>query len=83
MQRTVTEFNLKMGIDTTDLTDEELMQGNKYIATKLTERLCNSERVALIIDRLIYYLPDETRCKALGFCSTKEHARYMAEQFQS
>lgn len=79
----LTPFQYLCISDTTDLTDEELMQGNKYIATKLTERLCNSERVALIIDRLIYYLPDETRCKALGFCSTKEHARYMAEQFQS
>ena len=79
----LTPFQYLCISDTTDLTDEELMQGNKYIATKLTERLCNSERVALIIDRLIYYLPDETKCKALGFCSTKEHARYMAEQFRS
>lgn len=67
--------------DNTDLTSEDLMQGNKYIATKLTDKLCNEERVSLIIDRLNYYLPDETACKALGFCSTKEHAQYMAQQF--
>ncbi len=79
----LTPFQYLCISDTTDLRDEELMQGNKYIATKLTDRLCNSERVALIIDRLTYYLPDETKCKALGFCSTKEHARYMAEQFRS
>lgn len=59
------------------------MQGNKYVATRLTERLCNRERVALIIDRLRYYLPDETRCRALGFCATKAHARYMTESFRA
>lgn len=79
----LTPFQYLCISDNTDLRDEYLMQGNKYIATKLTERLCNKERVALIIDRLSYYLPDETKCKALGFCSTKEHARYMAEQFRS
>lgn len=79
----LTPFQYLCISDNTDLRDEDLMQGNKYIATRLTERLCNSERVALIIERLRYYLPDETKCKALGFCSTKEHARYMAEQFRS
>lgn len=79
----LTPFQYLCISDDIDLRDEDLMQGNKYIATKLTERLCTSQRVALIIDRLIYYLPDETKCKALGFCSTKEHARYMAEQFRS
>lgn len=59
------------------------MQGNKYIATKLTEKLCNQERVGLIVNKLHYYLPDETKCKALGFCASKEHARYMAEQFNA
>ena len=67
--------------DDTDLTDEELMQGDRYVATKLTEKLCNSERVGLIINRLQYYLPDEHKCRALGFCATKKHAQYMAEQF--
>lgn len=30
-----------------------------------------------------YYLPDETKCRALGFCASKEHAKYMAEKFNS
>lgn len=68
--------------DTTDLRDDNLMQGNKYIATKLTEKLCNSECVGLILDKLEYYLPDVTKCKALGFCSTKKHAEFMATQFR-
>ncbi len=79
----LTPFQYLCISDNTDLTDDDLMQGNKYVATRLTERLCNRERVGLIIDRLSYYLPDETRCRALGFCATKEHARYMAESFRA
>ncbi len=79
----LTPFQYLCISDNTDLTDEDLMQGSKYVATKLTEKLCNRERVGLIIDRLKFYLPDEQRCKALGFCATKEHARYMAESFSA
>ena len=79
----LTPFQYLCISDNTDLTDDELMQGSKYVATRLTERLCNRERVGLIIDRLRYYLPDETRCKALGFCATKAHAQYMAESFRA
>jgi len=78
----LTPFQYLCISDNTDLTDEELMQGNKYVATKLSEKLCNDERVGLIIDRLGYYLPDETKCRALGFCATKEHAKFMAERFR-
>ena len=79
----LTPFQYLCISDNTDLTDDDLMQGSKYVATKLTERLCNMERVGLIVDRLGYYLPDEHRCKALGFCATKEHARFMAESFKA
>lgn len=78
----LTPFQYLCISDDTDLTDEELMQGDRYVATKLTERLCNGERVRLIVDRLQYYLPDERRCRALGFCATKKHAQYMADEFQ-
>lgn len=79
----LTPFQYLCISDNTNLTDNDLMQGSKYVATKLTARLCNEERVGLIIDRLRYYLPDETKCKALGFCATKEHAEYMANQFKA
>ena len=79
----LTPFQYLCISDNTDLRAEDLMKGNKYIATKLTEKLCNQERVGLIINKLHYYLPDETKCKALGFCASKEHARYMAEQFNA
>ena len=77
----LTPFQYLCISDNTDLTDDDLMQGSKYVATKLTEKLCNKERVGLIVDRLKYYLPDETKCRALGFCATKEHARFMSESF--
>jgi superfamily II DNA or RNA helicase len=79
----LTPFQYLCISDDTDLRDDDLMQGSKYVATKLTERLCNKERVGLIIDKLRYYLPDETHCKALGFCATKEHARFMADHFNA
>lgn len=79
----LTPFQYLCISDNTDLTDDDLMQGNKYVATKITERLCNNERVGLIIERLGYYLPDEYRCKALGFCATKKHAQFMAESFKT
>ena len=78
----LTPFQYLCISDDTDLTDEELMQGDRYVATKLTERLCNRERVGLIVNRLQYYLPNEHKCRALGFCATKQHAQYMAEEFQ-
>lgn len=77
----LTPFQYLCISDDTDLTDEELMQGDRYVATKLTEKLCNRERVGLIINRLQYYLADEHKCRALGFCATKKHAQYMADEF--
>ncbi len=77
----LTPFQYLCISDDTDLTDEELMQGHRYVATKLTDKLCNKERVGLIVNKLQYYLPDEHKCRALGFCATKKHAQYMAEQF--
>lgn len=79
----LTPFQYLCISDNTDLTNDDLMQGCKYVATKLTGKLCNKERVGLIVNRLRYYLPDETKCRALGFCATKEHARYMAEAFRA
>lgn len=78
----LTPFQYLCISDDTDLSDDELMQGSKYIVSKLSDRLCNNERVGLIVNKLRYYLPDEHNCKAIGFCSTKEHAKYMAEKFQ-
>lgn len=77
----LTPFQYLCISDDTDLTDNELMQGDRYVASKITEKLCNRERVGLIVNRLNYYLPDENKCRALGFCATKRHAQYMADEF--
>lgn len=79
----LTPFQYLCISDDTDLTNDNLMQGGKYIASKITEILCNTERVGLIINKLSYYLPDEYKCKALCFCATKEHAYFMAERFKA
>lgn len=78
----LTPFQYLCISDDTDLSDDHLMQGNCYVPARLTPMLCTSQRVCLIIDRLRYYLPDHERCKALAFCATKEHARYMAQSFR-
>ena len=36
----------------------------------------------MIVNRLQYYLADERKCRALGFCATKKHAQFMAEEFR-
>ena len=80
----LTPFQYYCISDDTDLTDDSLWQNGrngKYITSKLSERLCNSLRTELIIDRLKYYLPDENKCKALCFCTDKNHAKYMADSF--
>jgi superfamily II DNA or RNA helicase/HKD family nuclease len=62
----------------TDLSDDSLMSGQRYISSKLLEKLCTKHRVELVLRSLSYYLPDETRCRALCFCEDKNHAIYMA-----
>jgi superfamily II DNA or RNA helicase/HKD family nuclease len=66
----------------TDLSDDELMSGHKYIVSKMSERLQTTQRVALIVDRLQHYIADESKCKALCFCADKAHAVYMATEFK-
>lgn len=65
--------------DDTDLTDESIWKGGKYIDSKLSERLCTKQRTALIAKTLGYYLADEHKVKALCFCTDKNHAKYTAE----
>ena len=78
----LTPFQYLCISDSTDISGNELWANGKYILSKLTDKLCNDERVGLIIQKLREYLPDETRCHALCFCSDKRHADYMASQFR-
>jgi superfamily II DNA or RNA helicase/HKD family nuclease len=63
----------------TDLSDDNLMVGHRYVASRLYDKLCTPQRVGLVIKSLKYYLPDEQACKALCFCAGQEHANYMAD----
>ncbi|QDH78403.1 DUF3427 domain-containing protein [Echinicola soli] len=54
----------------------------KYIPSELSKVYTgNDKRVGHIIDNLEKYVTDIHQVKAIGFCVTKEHAKYMAEKF--
>jgi len=78
----LTPFQYLCITDPTDISGDELWNGNKYDKNLLSDRLCTRDRVALIIQKLREYLPDENSCKALCFCSNQRHAEFMAAEFQ-
>jgi len=78
----LTPFQYLCITDATDLTGDDLWEGNKYVVARLSERLCTEERAALVVNKLREYLPDENACKALGFCCNKRHAEFMATQLR-
>jgi superfamily II DNA or RNA helicase len=56
--------------------------GGKYIASELSNiYTANDRRVREIIDALEKYTKDKSEVRALGFCVTMEHAKFMAEKF--
>lgn len=77
----LTPFQYLCISDPLDISGNELWTNGKYILSKLTDKLCNKERVGLIIEKLNEYLPDKNKCHALCFCSDKRHAKFMAGQF--
>lgn len=48
---------------------------------EIAERLNVASRVDYIIEQMQFYGFDGQKRKALGFCITKKHARFMAEEF--
>jgi superfamily II DNA or RNA helicase/HKD family nuclease len=62
-------------------------KNGKYDAGELTriftaDHIEARQRVQSILDALERYCTDPAAVRTLGFCVTKEHARYMAEAFQ-
>ncbi len=56
--------------------------GGRYVASELTNLYTsNDRRVGEIITNLEKYTKDKHDLRALGFCVTIEHAKYMAEKF--
>ena len=77
----LTPFQYLCISDNTDLSSDDLMSGNKYISSKLSDKLSTKERAYLIIERLRHYLADERECRALCFCTDKKHSDFMAAEF--
>ena len=67
--------------DGVDLSQVKWTRG-RYDPTTLSELYTgNDQRTAQIIEQLNKYTADLDDVKGLGFCVTKEHARYMARKF--
>ena len=67
--------------DSIDLSTVSWVRG-RYVASELTNLYTsNDRRVGEIITNLEKYTKDKQDVRALGFCVTIEHAKYMAEKF--
>jgi len=67
--------------DSIDLTNIGWERG-RYIASQLTKiYTSNDRRVSEIIQALEKYTKDKTDLRAIGFCVSIEHAKFMAEKF--
>ncbi len=67
--------------DSIDLSNVDWERG-RYVASQLTNiYTANDRRVSEIIQALEKYTKDSTDVRALGFCVSIEHAKFMAEKF--
>lgn len=67
--------------DSVDLTQTSWVRG-KYLASELTNiYTSNDRRIREIIDALEKYTKDKSEVRALGFCVSMEHAKFMAQKF--
>ncbi|SFB07039.1 MULTISPECIES: DEAD/DEAH box helicase [unclassified Bacillus (in: firmicutes)] len=63
-------------IDGIDLSDVSIVD-----IDEITKRLKVNERVDFIIEKMNFYSHDGEKRKCLGFCAGREHAQYMAAEF--
>lgn len=66
--------------DATDY-DQIRWTGRGYDEEELGEKLSTDTRASLIVQNLRRYLPSTGKVKALAFCASVGHARYMASRF--
>jgi superfamily II DNA or RNA helicase len=66
--------------DSVDLKNVKWQNG-KYSSTELTEVYNKEHRVGEIISKCEEYLTDINDVISLGFCVSKEHAKFMSEKF--
>ncbi len=57
--------------------------GFGYDETELDNALIDDTRAELIINNIIKFLPSSGKIKALAFCSSRAHARYMDKEFNN
>lgn len=76
-------FHYFMVTDPVDISKVKFTRG-KYDSASLDALYNgNAERVSAIVNALNKYQPDIDSIVGLGFCVSKEHARYMAQMFNS
>ncbi|MCO7175349.1 DUF3427 domain-containing protein [Sporolactobacillus kofuensis] len=61
------------GVDLSDVSIDDVAE--------VAKRLKVNQRVDFIIDKMNFYGYDGESCKCLGYCVTKDHAQYMADEF--
>ncbi|MCT4561369.1 MAG: DUF3427 domain-containing protein [Crocinitomicaceae bacterium] len=67
--------------DSVDLSSVSWVKG-RYLPSELTNiYTSNDKRVGEIISALEKYTKEKTEVRAIGFCISMEHAKYMAEKF--
>jgi len=67
--------------DSIDLSNVRWEKG-RYVASELTSiYTANDRRVGEIINNLNKYVRDINEVRAIGFCATMEHAKFMSEKF--
>ncbi len=54
----------------------------KYDVSELSDALSTKNRVKLITDAILHYLSDPFSARALCFCSSKDHAIFMADSLK-
>lgn len=77
----LTPFQYFCVSDSVDLRSDNLWSGNKYKIEALSQKLCDTSRVAMIVNTIVKYIADEYKCRALCFCTDKHHAQFMSQAF--
>lgn len=73
--------------DSVDVSDERFWRNGQYDMSALTEiytgdHFSAHERLDLIVQSLRRYQPDLSTTRAVGFCASVRHARFMADKFR-
>ena len=69
--------------DSVDLSQVRWVRGGYDVKELETLYVNNKNRVEYIIKQLDHYVTDIDKVKGLGFCVSKEHAKYMADMFEA